>query len=168
MDRVPDPAGPGCERFPRRRGDGPLRLLCTKILQPFPPQARGWTRQAEGDRKRPAVSPAGAGMDPSVPRRRARSGGFPRRRGDGPVMRDALLRRGEFPPQARGWTPLPPSSTATTSVSPAGAGMDPRTAPSRPASTRFPRRRGDGPLNCSLDSCLVLFPPQARGWTLHS
>ncbi len=70
-----------------------------------------------------------------------------------------------FPPQARGWTCYRLHFVASRSVSPAGAGMD-RCRPSEgPRSSRFPRRRGDGPLGNGSPPAAGVFPPQARGWT---
>ena len=70
-----------------------------------------------------------------------------------------------FPPQARGWTAPIQQFPNLPPVSPAGAGMDPR---SRSAPRRcgcFPRRRGDGPSASCAGGRTVSFPPQARGWT---
>jgi len=70
-----------------------------------------------------------------------------------------------FPPQARGWTVVFPCVLPCGVVSPAGAGMDPCIRPSRRFSTRFPRRRGDGPGIAEQSLLDDKFPPQARGWT---
>ena len=82
---------------------------------------------------------------------------FPRTRGDGPVLgnRGSLAAPSGFPPHARGWTLqfVQPTCCPGERVSPARAGMDPI---SRVASTRisfpgrFPRTRGDGPLNPTI------------------
>ena len=73
-------------RFPRMRGDGPLRRYERSMRHTvFPPHARGWTSCIITGENPCGVSPACAGMDrsrscPSGPRT-----GFPRMRGDGPV-----------------------------------------------------------------------------------
>ena len=69
------PAGAGMDRerpagaerrpgFPRRRGDGPAPDARFALALAFPPQARGWTPHPGRSATAPAVSPAGAGMDP--------------------------------------------------------------------------------------------------------
>ena len=93
---------------------------------------------------------------------------FPRRRGDGPRLRRQRHRDTVFPPQARGWTAERIPRAARTTVSPAGAGMDPTTAAGATAPPSFPRRRGDGPRNPESIRPRGAFPPQARGWTLPS
>ena len=153
--------------FPRRRGDGPSRRAGGSERSGFPPQARGWTAVAGVHGQLGGVSPAGAGMDPSRRRARRRCPGFPRRRGDGPTTDPDTSDPGEFPPQARGWTAMRGAPPAPAAVSPAGAGMDRRNSRRRRSSTRFPRRRGDGPSSRSGMIGYVLFPPQARGWTVR-
>ena len=151
--------------FPRRRGDGPdySRVLRDGIL--FPPQARGWTGVTLMRLKVSEVSPAGAGMDRSREGNGEQTIGFPRRRGDGPLQGRERRANYRFPPQARGWTAVRDRSGCLMSVSPAGAGMDPRQPPARLLRRRFPRRRGDGPMPKASSNRLDWFPPQARGWT---
>ena len=75
--------------------------------------------------------------------------------------------RGLFPPHARGWTvTVVPVSTPSV-VSPARAGMDPKTPRLRHRRSRFPRTRGDGPHPRPHSSCRFSFPPHARGWTQY-
>ena len=151
--------------FPRRRGDGPDPSHYRGPLREFPPQARGWTRCACARRAGADVSPAGAGMDLHLARRRTGTSGFPRRRGDGP---SADYRRWwvyEFPPQARGWTAVDRPQAEADEVSPAGAGMDPSSPGTWAMSCCFPRRRGDGPSPPPSRRTPPRFPPQARGWT---
>ena len=154
-------------RFPRRRGDGPKAPARWVVLQPFPPQARGWTRVVQVKSVIPLVSPAGAGMD--LDRRDCRPPPrcFPRRRGDGPTICLLLFFVQVFPPQARGWTvdeEIPPGPRH---VSPAGAGMDLSIPTKSAVAPCFPRRRGDGPDTKTYRGTCSTFPPQARGWTAH-
>ena len=190
------PAGAGMDRdegrgqdrrpgFPRRRGDGPHKLLRAAELYLFSPQARGWTvaEALGGDahevfpagagmdlshppRKTSApVFPAGAGMDPRHLRSPVDRRCFPRRRGDGPRFRGGSTSTEEFSPQARGWTPSFMSSPLKQFVFPAGAGMDPRCLRPRSCCPGFPRRRGDGPQQLPGLVDFLKFSPQARGWT---
>ena len=133
-------------RFPRERGDGPVRIRGCSPICPFPPRARGWTPGAGRAGRCRTVSPASAGMDPRglpagrVPVR------FPRERGDGPSKTDQLGTGHVFPPRARGWTHDLVVLGDGRNVSPASAGMD------RPSLE---------------ESCCppLTFPPRARGWT---
>ena len=164
-----DPAPP-CPRsippgFPRRRGDGPPLIAVPRPLEPFPPQARGWTQLLQLDRMDAPVSPAGAGMDLAITDDPAPSRRFPRRRGDGPPPAPSPATRRAFPPQARGWTSRRRPPALPRRVSPAGAGMDPWPATTPTGSPRFPRRRGDGPPPGPPGPPPDRFPPQARGWT---
>ena len=111
------------------------------------------------------VSPARAGMDPGIDTDAHPRGGFPRTRGDGPVMSGYRLVVSEFPPHARGWTrnqsigchrrQVPPHARGWTRrmlrlrrwvrVSPARAWMDQRDLTNPQGRPGFPRTRGDGP-----------------------
>ena len=173
---VVSPAGAGMDptrggtatmrgRFPRRRGDGPSPWSMKTQRSTFPPQARGWTPGSLFGLLAVRVSPAGAGMDPVVDPGLDGKGGFPRRRGDGPIHGCMNGGGGMFPPQARGWTVGVAHRVAVGGVSPAGAGMDPTAPPPQPTARSFPRRRGDGPSRFSAASVISAFPPQARGWT---
>ena len=72
-----------------------------------------------------------------------------------------------FPPQARGWTPADGLGRRCRCVSPAGAGMDPLRGLPASIGAGFPRRRGDGPVENDRIAVDLMFPPQARGWTLY-
>ena len=135
-------------------------------LRAFPPHARGWTCIIQPAQLTPEVSPARAGMDPLLDvnlrllhsRFPARAGmdrlltedfsqfaGFPRTRGDGPSPGCESEIATALPPHARGWTRYILRPAGVPTVSPARAGMDPRTEePARPFAS-FPRTRGDGP-----------------------
>ena len=166
MDRWSWASAAAGSRFPRRRGDGPDVGGRQLGLVEFPPQARGWTQRDRGGHHDAEVSPAGAGMDPWSFSCGWRSGCFPRRRGDGPHHPHDPRETTRFPPQARGWTPLPAPMIRYRFVSPAGAGMDRSKGTQVCLVVRFPRRRGDGPLFGASSPAVPGFPPQARGWTL--
>ena len=159
------PARTALGGFPRRRGDAPSLRRKPAPLIPFPPQARGCTR-ADGEVRRfPRVSPAGAGMHPTRLGRPGATPGFPRRRGDAPTERPGDSRPAKFPPQARGCTAIPRRGSKPTSVSPAGAGMHLGLHSPIPGTHRFPRRRGDAPIQVETSHASAKFPPQARGCT---
>ena len=132
----------------------------------FPPHTRGWTDYWNARKTDPQVSPAHAGMD-----RGTRSGArwwasFPRTRGDGPGKPAVLDPERGFPPHTRGWTGYRKTPLPGSLVSPAHAGMDPRSGSRTAAVQSFPRTRGDGPLVQPTDGPAVTFPPHTRGWTL--
>ena len=142
----PERCRPGIRRrcFPRTRGDGPRHQAArTVMLQ---------------------VSPAHAGMDRTW-RRRARTPRFPRTRGDGPGTDTFALVAEAFPPHTRGWTHARVQHGRRAGVSPAHAGMDPRSSTTRTTSWRFPRTRGDGPPTGPAHELCGQFPPHTRGWT---
>ena len=165
MDRTSRPSARRTPGFPRRRGDGPFDQRRYWEVQKFPPQARGWTQAVLPFRCPHPVSPAGAGMDPCRARPHTGSAGFPRRRGDGPVVRGIGPPGVRFPPQARGWTVCDAQVIQGPRVSPAGAGMDRSSGALGLQGFGFPRRRGDGPNSSRLPAGIFGFPPQARGWT---
>ena len=94
--------------------------------------------------------------------------GFPRTRGDGPIITTAGNLIAEFPPHARGWTGFPCQVDYLYAVSPARAGMDLCTGRERSSGARFPRTRGDGPCIALAVFRVILFPPHARGWTRYA
>ena len=157
-------SGPS-RRFPRTRGDGPVRAARSSAAPPFPPHSRGWTHHGIQAVTRLPVSPALAGMDLAsdsafgTPRR------FPRTRGDGPANGLTLRQLAQFPPHSRGWTLRPELRDRWGRVSPALAGMDPLRATPGPDRRRFPRTRGDGPDLAGGGRGVGAFPPHSRGWT---
>ena len=91
--------------------------------------------------------------------------GFPRMRGDGPVVWCVDERGVVFPPHARGWTAFGKAGVGPVRVSPACAGMDPLLRPVHSGDPGFPRMRGDGPPPQACPFRRPWFPPHARGWT---
>ena len=153
-------------RFPRMRGDGPFRSVRSTRHRRFP-RMRGdgpsSPRHASGmDPERIVVSPACAGMDPSI------------------VSPFGVAEL--FPPHARGWTQAIATFGTVNRVSPACAGMDPqspnRCDPVSPACAGMdppeygarlvfpPHARGWTSRFVSDDSHALAFPPHARGWTV--
>ena len=90
---------------------------------------------------------------------------LPRTRGDGPVEGLAADEYRAAPPHARGWTSSMHLEEATSSGSPARAGMDRGRRAALRAVHRLPRTRGDGPGPYALTAWNGTAPPHARGWT---
>ena len=90
----------------------------------FPPHVRGWTADFGPGGPDPGVSPACAGMDPSLASSGVRTASFPRMCGDGPDCTPGSSRMMQFPPHVRGWTSRSVGGTRGLDVSPACAGMD--------------------------------------------
>ena len=182
MDPPPILSRVGRACFPRTRGDGPFTSPGTIAASTFPPHARGWTRRNANVRIRAAVSPARAGMDPTAYYPSSDAAGFPRTRGDGPVLKTHKVAGVAFPPHARGWTrhghPQRPSARVSPHargwteptltdphnwwVSPARAGMDLCRVARGLRSCRFPRTRGDGPPCLNSEPSRASFP-RTRG-----
>ena len=156
----------GGPSFPRRRGDAPRRDIRAQSRTRFPPQARGCTPVTLATQLADSVSPAGAGMHLRRRFNAEHHQRFPRRRGDAPRTNIAGCRARLFPPQARGCTDAKPVHLGGLQVSPAGAGMHPRSRNGRPKMSCFPRRRGDAPQGVAGICSRVWFPPQARGCTV--
>ena len=125
MDRLASGHRGPLRRFPRMRGDGPIKGAKGIGPKMFPPHARGWTLENPFGVRPAAVSPACAGMDPFVRPVHSDDARFPRMRGDGPGIARAQSSETPFPPHARGWTPAKFPKWSRQSVSPACAGMDP-------------------------------------------
>ncbi len=166
MDRTTARSKPPPGRFPRTRGDGPGRRAVRGSAARFPPHSRGWTRKAPQPGRTDPVSPALAGMDPTVAITGGKTACFPRTRGDGPNALGNLDSIRSFPPHSRGWTREAHPPASHDHVSPALAGMDRPTSSRRRTAASFPRTRGDGPPTEEHPSCRQSFPPHSRGWTV--
>ena len=151
--------------FPRTRGDVPSGTYDGKIKIQFPPHTRGCTQKRIGIMALIKVSPAHAGMY----RRHRRNHGcrrcFPRTRGDVPGATKVWGIDTEFPPHTRGCTLGRISTVISDRVSPAHAGMYPSKPGWKPRMYRFPRTRGDVPINKSIPPVNIMFPPHTRGCT---
>ena len=151
--------------FPRTRGDGPQQPAVDQHAGRVSPHTRGWTRDAGTEDGVRAGFPAHAGMDPSNARRRSRSPGFPRTRGDGPWPAPPSTPTRGVSPHTRGWTRPLRGAVPEAQGFPAHAGMDPARGRPSPARGRFPRTRGDGPLAQRLRNLAPKVSPHTRGWT---
>ena len=151
--------------FPRASGDGPFSELRAYTGRAFPPRERGWSRPKAGQSQVLGVSPARAGMVLRRVEGRKHRRRFPRASGDGPVFTVWSARKDEFPPRERGWSLKGILLAAHKSVSPARAGMVPRSASGWSPAMRFPRASGDGPCTGVIDSDYRGFPPRERGWS---
>ena len=85
MDPEYRACGCSARRFPRPRGDGPLRVHQSQEVAAVSPPTRGWTLTPQADVRGVDGFPAHAGMDPPMPLPVAARPGFPRPRGDGPT-----------------------------------------------------------------------------------
>ena len=124
MDQYTEAGGREAMRFPRERGDGPLREPPDSLRVELPPRVRGWTpadddRGGEGE-----ASPASAGMDRLYATGSVSGSGFPRERGDGPQGLNPTTLSHVLPPRVRGWTPSVRRRGMRPPASPAGAGMN--------------------------------------------
>ena len=91
--------------------------------------------------------------------------GLPRARGDGPVDGAESAPEIEASPRSRGWTLRRWTPRPATPGFPALAGMDLPRPPSRPAASRLPRARGDGPRAPRTSAGRRMASPRSRGWT---
>ncbi len=163
-------APPSCYRprsgpcFPRVRGDGPGAISNLIDTVQFPPRTRGWPRRSARRPGGASVSPAYAGMAPSALKVTRLLTSFPRVRGDGPFAQVGLQRVTSFPPRTRGWPVKCHGPISNPAVSPAYAGMAPRTAARTRRAFGFPRVRGDGPAARQRSRAPWWFPPRTRGW----
>ncbi len=118
------------------------------------------------------VSPAHAGIDRSGRRRRRRSLCLPRPRGDRPRGNRQGDGRERSPPPTRGSTRSAGARAGCRAVSPAHAGIDPRSRPPPLSPACLPRPRGDRPWFIVERASHGLSPPPTRGstpgpWTAH-
>ena len=132
-------------RFPRMRGDVPLRTPFSNTLPWFSPHARGCSFFSLPLVVVGGVFPACAGMFLAPPAIDTREVSFPRMRGDVPTS--PSLRRGvpSFSPHARGCSSSSFPNCHTKAVFPACAGMFRRLRGFAQCPQCFPRMRGDVP-----------------------
>ncbi len=109
--------------------------------------------------------PARAGMDRLAGLVTQPEPSVPRTRGDGPMPTTGWSTTAGCSPHARGWTAVVHRCDDSTNVFPARAGMDRKSAPRCPCSSRVPRTRGDGPASVTVIRSASLCSPHARGWT---
>ena len=157
-----------CGRFPRPRGDGPLKKRFEDAREEVSPPTRGWTWYAWTRESEPVGFPAHAGMDPQEPSLGSTARRFPRPRGDGPYVSGATLAASEVSPPTRGWTVKLLHCGIAPNGFPAHAGMDPEQAATEDPAAGFPRPRGDGPGVLGRGTRFVKVSPPTRGWTCQS
>ena len=133
---------------------------------PVSPPTRGWTLIAEPLHLAGHGFPAHAGMDLAGISRASASRGFPRPRGDGPLMYRSWWPAIGVSPPTRGWTVSEDLLKSIETGFPAHAGMDLviRTSPS--TEFGFPRPRGDGPHRTGVKWPTGTVSPPTRGWTV--
>ena len=149
--------------FPRMRGDVPIRCNQKWFVHAFSPHARGCSRWDNALADAKLVFPACAGMflmlcNPCYGRT-----GFPRMRGDVPLLHsldDIII---GFSPHARGCSQFPFGRGSGDPVFPACAGMFLSASCSIAPDSRFPRMRGDVPFLVILKNAQSQFSPHARG-----
>ena len=135
------------------------------ILIPMvPPPARGWPRAVRARPSGIRGSPARAGMAPSRISMSVMWVGFPRPRGDSPLLYRGPRKGRLVPPPARGWPLHVRLARARQVGSPARAGMAPAGRRPRQAGRGFPRPRGDGAASFDPSAVIMQVLPPARGW----
>ena len=107
-------------------------------------------------------------MAPKLPPYALASLRFPRLRGDGPATVLAAITNTEVSPPARGWPRHTNQAALVEAGFPACAGMAPTTWRRKSGGPRFPRLRGDGPLEMGIGLRSDRVSPPARGWPLHA
>ena len=153
----------GCRGFPRVRGDVPYCLEVPSHKRQFSPRARGCSGFGGFRDPFPLVFPACAGMFLGGQRGNGQLGGFPRVRGDVPLVCWGHLRHERFSPRARGCSGRGFIQLTGRNVFPACAGMFPQLMRSHSRITSFPRVRGDVPLSKVALTPDYEFSPRARG-----
>ena len=88
--------------FPRVRGDVPPSSRQKTQQNQFSPRARGCSRGCPHQSRQTPVFPSCAGMFRRLAVRVFRRRGFPRVRGDVPIISDSAVHCGGFSPRARG------------------------------------------------------------------
>ena len=151
--------------FPRASGDGPRARFWMEKFPKFPPRERGWSHHWRGEAAHRMVSPARAGMVPTLCNSHVAQSSFPRASGDGPRHSVNLVQLQQFPPRERGWSQNGCDSGCASAVSPARAGMVPRWVTGTRWVTGFPRASGDGPSSSEPPKHPASFPPRERGWS---
>ena len=137
------------------------------LISTVSPHTRGWTLRAHPRQRPPLGFPAHAGMDPCPGDRDGGRCWFPRTRGDGPWRISTGSGGRAVSPHTRGWTLSDAATPAPAIGFPAHAGMDPDFCAVSSFWFRFPRTRGDGPLQWGTDSSPIGVSPHTRGWTAH-
>ena len=132
--------------FPRTRGDVPVGDPGAAVDRELPPHTRGCTLDSAQIREISMASPAHAGMYPAVGPANRPVVGFPRTRGDVPLLVRAAAAAAALPPHTRGCTGELSRGGGAACASPAHAGMYPQEHVEAVYGGGFPRTRGDVPM----------------------
>ena len=151
--------------FPRTRGDVPDPGTRPSAIPTLPPHTRGCTRRPRNRPHCRPASPAHAGMYLSIAIREWTAKGFPRTRGDVPLVVRRRPQPNGLPPHTRGCTASAAACASRLSASPAHAGMYRCWAGSGRQPTGFPRTRGDVPCVRAAAGSGPRLPPHTRGCT---
>ena len=136
-------------------------------VQTFSPHTRGCSFCFLARYLAITVFPAYAGMFRRCMFCRPRSRGFPRIRGDVPIIGRRSGAASEFSPHTRGCSYSEDYTDATVEVFPAYAGMFPPSSTSCKRYSRFPRIRGDVPNRLPLHPMCLSFSPHTRGCSVE-
>ena len=162
---IPSSASIGSLSLPRPRGDPPgTEGHCSSSLA-SPPPPRGSTRYAIVTASAGTVSPAPAGIHPLRRKARPDLRRLPRPRGDPPETMKIRIGKAASPPPPRGSTRQRHIGQARKRVSPAPAGIHPRSSRGCRMVCRLPRPRGDPPRCGNMASRCAPSPPPPRGST---
>ena len=153
--------------LPRVRGDLPSYRDEVCCAGASPPRARGSTAPQERQDGPEAVSPACAGIYPSLARSCFFASRLPRVRGDLPRCHYRPSADPPSPPRARGSTSTRGSRPGLMRVSPACAGIYPGAKGDSTRRAGLPRVRGDLPRRVFVGLADLESPPRARGSTLR-
>ena len=150
-------------RFPRARGDVPVRMGGFAGARQFSPRTRGCSYHHTPLMGWPDVFPAHAGMFRPCRTTIRMANRFPRARGDVPHPPGRDPPPGAFSPRTRGCSPHSTPPTGGRKVFPAHAGMFLNVEITTITLPSFPRARGDVPSRHGADRLAARFSPRTRG-----
>ena len=151
--------------FPRIRGDVPTRGFTEAARAAFSPHTRGCSEEDLEQAQCHLVFPAYARMFPTWATTTGTWKGFPRIRGDVSMFERHGLELAVFSPHTRGCWPLVSPLFGACGVFPAYAGMFLPTTTEVQPGMRFPRIRGDVPLQLPGQGAVLPFSPHTRGYS---
>ena len=161
----PHRLGPGYQRSPHPRGDGPASAPQAFPARRFSPPAWGWSCLLRRTSSGPEVLPTRVGMVLQCRACLEPGRGSPHPRGDGPTSAAWNSSPAWFSPPAWGWSVIFDQGWATTPVLPTRVGMVLVVRPLPPTRTRSPHPRGDGPRGSLGWWIGTSFSPPAWGWS---
>ena len=155
------------ESLPRTRGDRPHLSSCKRSARLSPPHPRGSTHTAQPIFSEKRVSPAPAGIDPTLLIAATLTIRLPRTRGDRPWGCLIQKLKKASPPHPRGSTRTFDIVHVKGIVSPAPAGIDLDIERIVIPAECLPRTRGDRPAAEWTQKRRQRSPPHPRGSTLY-